>query len=74
MGMSDLPPDSRVLVDARGAAALCNVARSTWLTWDNTGQCPRSIRLGGRVLWCRAEIEQWALAGCPPRQERKVTL
>jgi predicted DNA-binding transcriptional regulator AlpA len=65
---TDLPPDHRILVDSTAAAALCNVSRSTWLGWDSTGQCPRSIRIGGRVLWCRQDIERWAAAGCPARE------
>jgi len=70
-----LPPDSRILVDGNGAAALCNVSRSTWLGWDATGQCPHSIRLGGRVLWSTQAIREWAAMGCPSREQiaKKVT-
>jgi predicted DNA-binding transcriptional regulator AlpA len=65
----DVPTEARILVDASGAAALCNVSRSTWLAWDRAGICPRSIRINGRVLWCRQDIERWAALGCPDRQE-----
>lgn len=65
----DIAPDQRILVDANGAAALSSVSRSTWLNWNSTGQCPRAIHLGGRVLWSRQCIEEWALAGCPSREQ-----
>lgn len=73
--ITTLPPDCRVLVDATSAALLCNVSRSTWLGWDATGLCPRSIRLGGRVLWSTQAIREWAAMGCPSRDQaaEKVT-
>jgi predicted DNA-binding transcriptional regulator AlpA len=81
--MSDHPeispkllPGDQLLVDASGAAALCGVARSTWLSWDAAGRCPRRIVLGGRVLWSREQLERWAAAGCPERSicEQEATI
>jgi predicted DNA-binding transcriptional regulator AlpA len=62
-----ISPDSAILVDAANAAALCGISRSTWLAWDKEGQCPRSVKLGGRRLWCRQVLEKWAAQGCPDR-------
>jgi len=64
----DIAPDQKILVDASAAAALCGVSRSTWLSWDSTGHCPRAIRLGGRVLWAVEALKVWALTGCPNRE------
>ena len=68
----DVPTEARILVDASGAAALCNVSRSTWLGWDSAGQCPRSIRMNGRVLWSTQAIRAWAAAGCPSREQMEA--
>jgi predicted DNA-binding transcriptional regulator AlpA len=61
-------PIEPILIDARAAAALCGVARSTFLGWDAAGLSPRPIRLGGRVLWCVANLRDWAAAGCQSRE------
>jgi predicted DNA-binding transcriptional regulator AlpA len=56
-----------VMVDAKTAASLCGVSRSTWLGWDSAGLCPQPVRLGGRVLWAVDVLRAWAWAGCPSR-------
>jgi len=63
-----------VLVDAKTAAAMCSVSRSTWLGWDAAGLCPAPVRIGGRVLWCSPTIRRWALAGCPGREDWEAML
>ena len=67
-----ISPSEQIMVDAASAAALCSVSRSTWLSWDATGQCPRAIRLNGRVLWCVDTIRRWAQTGCPSRETLEV--
>jgi len=65
-----------ILVDAKTAATMAGVSRSTWLGWDASGMNPRPIRLGGRVLWCVADLRDWAAMGCPGREafeEQRVT-
>ena len=58
----------RLLVDARGAAALLGISRTNWLTRYQMGQTPEPIRnLGRRVLWRLAELRAWVDAGCPNR-------
>lgn len=61
-----------ILVDATTAARACGVSRSTWLSWDSAGLCPKPIRLGGRVLWCAEHLRQWAVRGCPSREEMEA--
>lgn len=58
-----------ILVDARRAAEMCSVSRSTLLGWDQSGQCPAPVRIGGRVLWSVARLRTWAAAGCPSREQ-----
>ncbi|MBM4149896.1 MAG: hypothetical protein FJ224_12770 [Lentisphaerae bacterium] len=59
----------QILVDAKVAAGLCGVSRSTWLAWDAAGINPRPIRLQGRVLWVVTHLRAWAAAGCPSREQ-----
>jgi len=58
---------SALLVGAAEAAALCGVSRSTWWALHSSGRVPLPVRLGGRTLWRRAELEEWVAAGCPAR-------
>ena len=56
-------------VDARGAARLCSLGERTWRRHNAAGLVPRPVRLGGRLLWIVAEVQQWLAAGCPSRVE-----
>lgn len=57
-----------ILIDANEAAELLSISRATFLRLDRSGRLgPPSVRLGRLVRWNRAQIEQWAAAGCPPR-------
>jgi len=62
-----LTPDRQLFVGAEDAAALCGVSRSTWLSWDRDGLCPRRIVIGGCVRWSRLQLAQWSAAGAPDR-------
>ena len=56
------------LLDAKDAAHLLGLARSTFLSRCNTGEiAPAPIRIGGRVSWRRSELIDWLDAGCPAR-------
>ena len=55
-------------VDARAAARMHGVGARSWARWSASGRVPRPVRLGRRVLWPVAELEDWARAGCPPRE------
>jgi predicted DNA-binding transcriptional regulator AlpA len=57
-----------ILLDSKAAARLCGLGRTSFLQNDRLGIIgPRSIRLTGKVLWCRTELEEWAKRGCPGR-------
>ena len=57
-----------VLIGAKEAARLCGVGRTTWFLLVSSGKAPAPVRLGRRVLWNRAELEAWIIAGCPVRE------
>ena len=62
------PAGSPLVVDARRLAAmLCCGIRSV-RTWDAAGKLPAPVRIGGKVLWPVAEINDWIRAGCPDRE------
>jgi predicted DNA-binding transcriptional regulator AlpA len=56
-----------LLVDCGKAAKLVGVSRTTWWSLNRSGRCPLPVKLTGRPLWRRAELEAWTAAGCPPR-------
>jgi prophage regulatory protein len=64
-----LSPEPALLLPARQAAALCGVSTATWWRWDASGRIPAPVRLSaGCVRWRRAELVEWAAAGCPDRR------
>lgn len=66
----DSPPVTPPLaVDAKGLAAMLSGSIRWVRTQDAAGKLPAPVRVAGRVLWVRAEIESWLNAGCPPRDE-----
>lgn len=54
--------------DARGAARLCGVSRSHWMSMVAAGRVPFGFRLGRRRLWLTAELTAWLRAGAPARE------
>ncbi len=60
-------PPEPMLVDARGAGALCSKSERTWRTWDAQGLIPTAIRIGRSTLWRVDELRDWVDAGCPER-------
>lgn len=60
-----VPPNHRLLVDAKGASALCSVSVSSWSRLHASGRVPRPVKLGGRVLWRVEELRRFVAANCP---------
>lgn len=59
-----------ILLDARNAAAALGVGRTLFYRLCASGRIgPLPVKLGERALWARAEWEDWAMAGCPPREQ-----
>ena len=66
-------PVISLLIDAAQAAALCDVSRVTWFSWQASGLIPAAVLRRGRVVrWARQEIEAWISAGCPARDRWNV--
>jgi predicted DNA-binding transcriptional regulator AlpA len=59
-------------MDARGLAAMLSGSVRWIRTQDAAGKLPRPIRVAGRVLWLREEIESWLKAGAPDRATWEV--
>jgi len=58
-----------LLIDARAAARLCGIGRTSWYGLLSAGRVPEPIRLGRAVRWRRDELIAWIAAGCPPRHK-----
>lgn len=56
------------LVGRTEAARLCAVSPATWDRLTAAGKVPRPIKLGGRVVWRRSDLESWVSLGCPDRK------
>jgi excisionase family DNA binding protein len=63
------PAVEAALVSAEEAAALTGVSEATWHRLKAAGKTPAPVRLGGKVLYHRASLDQWIQWGCPPRKE-----
>jgi predicted DNA-binding transcriptional regulator AlpA len=67
------PEDNRkLLITARQAAAMCGKSLRTWRAWDSAGWIPQPVRIGRSTLWRMDELQAWAAAGCPCRQEWQI--
>lgn len=62
----DAPKLEPALLRDRESAALCSIARSTFLALVRDGRAPRPVRLGSATRWRRAELLDWIEAGCLP--------
>jgi predicted DNA-binding transcriptional regulator AlpA len=60
-------PAAALLVDAREAARLLGIARSSFWSLHAAGRVPAPVKLGRRTLWRVIELSAWTQAGCPPR-------
>lgn len=64
---ADLQP---LLLDGKSVAACLSIGLSMLYTMDRSGELgPEGLRLRGRRLWPRRELEQWVDAGCPRREQ-----
>ncbi len=50
------------LMGVRAASSLLGIPEGTLRYWRSAGQGPPSFRLGGRVVYRRAELESWIAA------------
>lgn len=47
------------LMTVKELTAETTIAESTWYDWRHRGIGPRSFKLGGRVVYRRAEVDAW---------------
>jgi len=60
-----------LLLSAAKTAALLGIGRTALYALHSSGRLPMPVRLGGRVLWRRTEIEAWTACEppCPNREK-----
>ena len=67
MSVPDLPaaliPLPSLAVNEQAAAAMLGVSPRTMYAWRTAGIGPKYRRVGGRLLYARAELERWLAAG-----------
>ena len=61
-------PCAPLLLRRAAAAALVGVSRSTWDRLSAAARNPGPLKLGGRVLWRRSDVELWVALGLPDRK------
>jgi predicted DNA-binding transcriptional regulator AlpA len=66
------PSAAPLAVDARGAARLLGIGRSTFCSLLAAERTPAGFRLGRRRLWLVSELTEWAQAGAPARARWEV--
>ena len=57
-----------LLVDAKEAARLLSISKSTLYSCLSAGMLPKPIRFGRSVRWSLEELRNWVRAGCPPTE------
>jgi predicted DNA-binding transcriptional regulator AlpA len=57
-----------MLIPAPASGQLSGVSEATWWRMHAAGKVPQPVKLGGRTLWRRQEVEAWIDAGCPDRK------
>ncbi len=65
--MPESPANPCWTLDAKEAAALLGIARSTFLSQHSAGRLPAPVHIGRRTLWLKDELRAWLEAGGPPR-------
>ncbi len=63
------PETDKLLLSASEAAKMCGVSGRTWWSYHAGGLIPEPVRIRGRTLWRKKELEAWVAAGCPPRDQ-----
>jgi predicted DNA-binding transcriptional regulator AlpA len=56
-----------LLIGRLEAARLCGVSPASWDRLVDAGKTPKPLKLGGRVVWRRSDLEAWIGYGCPDR-------
>lgn len=62
------PATEPLVVDAKRLAKLLNCSLRTIRNRDARGLLPTPLRIGGSLVWRRAEVDAWLEAGAPIRE------
>ena len=66
------PEQAALLVGRIDAARLCGVSVTAWDRLKAGAMIPPHIKLGGRILWKRTDLEKWVDLGCPDKKNFKI--
>jgi predicted DNA-binding transcriptional regulator AlpA len=56
----------KLLLTVNDLCRLLSISRSQFFCQRSLGRIPlQPIRIGSKLLFCKAEVEAWTLAGCP---------
>ena len=61
------PATTPLLVSAKQVAGLLGVSLSSLWAYHASGRVPMPVKVCGRTMWVREEIESWVRGGCPAR-------
>ena len=53
------------------AGGMIRVSKRAWLRLCEQGKAPWGVKLNGRRLWDRVQLENWIDAGCPAVRDQK---
>lgn len=67
--MSKNLADYPLLLNTKHCAELFEIGPRTWQKYLVGGKLPPSIKLAGRRVWRRVDIEMWIDLGCPNEDE-----
>jgi len=62
------PPAGPLLLGRKESAALTGISRASWDRLSSAGKNPMPLKLGGRVLWRRSDLDRWVALGLPDRK------
>jgi len=58
----------KLLLTVSDLCRLLSISRSSFFTQRSCGRIPLTpVRIGSKLLYRRAEVEEWTLAGCPAK-------
>jgi len=63
-----IPTDALLITVNQLSEQLGGISVATLYCLKSSGQLPLPVKVGGRVMWRREEIQQWVQLGCPPRE------
>jgi predicted DNA-binding transcriptional regulator AlpA len=59
---------SRFWSDEKRLLALAGISRASWDRLSSAAKNPKPLKLGGRTLWRRSDLERWVALGLPDRK------